>query len=522
VNLCRSLDEWTLAIGKLTADRIYLRGRLHRYVADFPLIPFSSGTGKRLVSAYLIIAETELATIAAPLSQFCDRTCRRQNTQGSTNMAVRLWSSANPTAKALLIGFIILLLLIPLSQLRSLVSERAALRDEAYAKVAQGWGGTLTIGGPVLIVPMERTVIEGQISKIVRSERYFLPDTLSVDAKLIQEAQGRRVGLYEVPVYLAQIHLSGEFRSMAARLTARAGETLMWNEARLRLPISETRSLRELSRAVFADQPLTFAPSTSPLYRGVDARVSVTASTSASFNIDLVAAGSRSFSILPLSATTNAHLQADWPDPSFQGAFLPASHTIDAKGFDARWQVLELNRDFGSSWVAGELDDSRLLESAFGTTLFQSVDIYQRGERAMKYALVFIALTFLSFFAWEQVSRVRMHALQYLLVGLALSVFYLLLIALSEHIAFAWAYLSAAAALVALLGVYVGSVMHRVSRGFTTATLMSAVYSILYVLVLSEDYALLMGAIVVFIALAAVMLLTRNIDWSRAAEDNVP
>jgi inner membrane protein len=427
-------------------------------------------------------------------------------------MAVRLWNFASPAAKAFTIGFIVLLLLFPLAQLRSLVSERTSLRDEAYAKVASGWGGSSIVGGPMLVIPTERRVLEGQVIKIVRSEHYFLPDRLAFDVQLVNQPDPLRVGIYSVPVYLAHIHINGEFVAHGPRTVN--DETLLFGEARLRLPLAEVRTLHEL-KATFAEQSLVFAPATGGLYHGLDAQIHTDQNAAGQFSIDLTVAGSRDFSLLPLGATTEAHVAASWRDPSFQGAFLPADRKISSQGFDARWQVLELNRDFGSSWEAGEVNDARLVSSTFGVTLFQSVDIYQRAERAMKYALVFIALTFLSFFAWEQISRIRLHPMQYLLVGLALSVFYLLLIALSEHVDFGWAYLTAAVALVSLIGVYVGSIMRSAKRGGATGALMATVYGVLYMLVLSEDYALLMGAIAVFVALAAVMLLTRKVEWGR-------
>jgi inner membrane protein len=159
------------------------------------------------------------------------------------------------------------------------------------------------------------------------------------------------------------------------------------------------------------------------------------------------------------------------------------------------------------------VDSNELLASAFGVGLYQAVDVYQRSERAMKYALLFIALTFMTFFAWEHMAKTRLHPLQYLLVGLALSIFYLLLIALSEHIAFAAAYWSAAAALIVLVGLYLAGAMRNRLHGGVAAALITSVYGVLYALVLSESYSLLIGAIVLFAALGTVMLVTRHVDW---------
>ena len=425
--------------------------------------------------------------------------------------------SAGAAVKALVIGAIVLLLLIPLAMLRGLVSERTGLREHAYTKVAEGWGGGAVTSGPMLIVPTERTVTENGDARVVRCDLYLLPAALDIEARLTLEPEPRRVGIYDAPVYLTRLKLTGRFDlSELQPMLARPGVTYLWERSRLRLPLSQVRSLREVSNATFAQGPLRFGPGASGAFRGVDAPVNLTALApegAANFTFDVLIAGSRELSLLPLGGKTTVRVQSNWPHPSFQGAFLPTERSISPSGFNARWQVLELNRPYAQTWWEGEVAEAALLESAFGVGLFQPVDVYQRGERAIKYAVLFIALTFLTFFAWEQVARIRIHPLQYLLVGLALSTFYLLLIALSEHIAFTIAYTIAAAALAALIGVYVAGALGSRARGCGVGVAMSAVYALLYVLVLSEDYALLLGALVLFAALAAVMLVTRKVDW---------
>lgn len=441
-------------------------------------------------------------------------------------MGIGFRAPASLASKALIIGAIVLALLIPLTMLRGLVSERTALREQANAKVAQGWGGDLVVGGPMLVIPTLRTVTDGEKSRVERDELYLLPSQLDVSVELNLEEKPRYVGIYAVPVYLAAVRMKGEFDfTVIEPLLNRPGVTYLWDESRIRLPLSEVRSLREIRLATLGQQSIAFGPASSGLYRGVEAVIGalgvapgVAASGPVAFAFETVIAGSRNFSVLPVGSTTTVSLHSDWPHPSFQGAFLPVEHKIDANGFDARWQVLELNRSYAQAWMGCDMSEERLLESALGVGLYQTVDVYQRGERAIKYALLFIALTFLTFFAWEQVSRIRLHPFQYLLVGLALSVFYLLLIALSEHIAYALAYLSAATALILLIGIYIAGALGNRLRGVVAGAAMTIVYGLLYVLVLSEDYALLLGAIILFIALAAVMLATRKIDWYRAAE----
>ena len=440
-------------------------------------------------------------------------------------MAFRLGESGSVTLKAVVIGAIVLLLLVPLAMLRGLVSERAALREQAYARVAEGWGGNIVVGGPMLIVPTQRTVVERvddkDITRLVRSDLYLLPARLDMKIDLKLQDEARYVGIYAVPVYLADVRLTGEFdyESLRALVGKPAADVqYFWNQSRLLLPMSQVRSLREVTQASFAGQQVKLGPGRAAVYRGIETPIDLTAlieGAPSAFEFHATIAGSRDLSMLPLGSTTTLAMHSNWPHPSFHGAFLPAERTITASGFDARWQVLELNRSYAQAWSEFDVNEASLTESAFGVGLYQTVDVYQRGERAVKYALLFIALTFLTFFAWEQVTRNPLHPLQYLLIGLALSIFYLLLIALSEHISFAAAYVTAAVALVVLIGVYLAGALRSSIRGGVAGVAMSGVYALLYALVLSEDYALLLGAIVLFVALAAVMLVTRRIDWYR-------
>jgi inner membrane protein len=435
-------------------------------------------------------------------------------------MGIRIAEPGSVTGKALIIGAVVLLLMVPLSLLKGLVSERAERREQAYQRVAEGWGGSMVLGGPMLVIPTERTVSDKDGTRVVRCDIYLLPSRLDADVTLRLD-EPRYVGIYAVPVYLSDVHLAGAFDfSGLAPLLGKPDVTYLWSQARLRLPLSQVRSLREVQRASFAGQERKLGPAAPGLYRGIDAPVDlsqVSRAEPATFDFGLVVAGSRDFSVLPLGSTTGVKVRSAWPHPSFQGAFLPVERNVAAQGFDARWQVLELNRAYRQAWLDGEVDEATLVDSALGVGLYQAVDAYQRGERAIKYALLFIALTFLTFLAWEHTARIQLHPLQYLLVGLALSTFYLLLIAISEHLVFALAYVIAAVALVLLMGVYIAGALQSSVRGIAVALAMSGVYSLLYVLVLSEDYALLLGAIILFIALAAVMLTTRKVDWYRRA-----
>jgi inner membrane protein len=456
-------------------------------------------------------------------------------------MQVNLGSSLSTTLKIFLIGAIVLILQLPLSMLGRLMAERVALREQAYEKVASGWGGKLVVGGPMLVVPTQYEVTENGVAKTHRESVYILPEQLDATVSAQQEAQPRYVGIYSVPVFIADVKLAASFDLQAQQpvLESRYPDrTFLWQQATLRLPVSEVRSLRQLGSASFDGQALSFSPLSLPTssltadgaqyLNGLEAPVRVAmatrpgdaalaASEVRKFELQLKLAGSRELAVIPVGSTTQVHMHSDWPHPSFSGAFLPAQRTITSAGFDASWQVLALNRSYGQVFTEAQLQPLTLLSSALGVTQHQSIDVYQRGERAIKYAALFIALTFLTFFAWEHLTRTRLHPLQYLLVGLALSIFYLLLIALSEHIAFVVAYWIAAAALIALIGAYLAGALRARRRGAVAGAVMTLVYGVLYMLVISEDYALLMGAIVLFVILGAVMLATRHVDWYGAA-----
>jgi inner membrane protein len=435
-------------------------------------------------------------------------------------MAWSMFEGKPLAAKVLAIGLIVLGLMIPLSMLRGLILERSHMRNQAVETVAKGWGGSLTLGGLMLRVPfdVECKSSTGEITKTTH-QFYVLANTLEIQA-VIDHTTTRRIGIYGVPVYLVRAKLAGAFKMAdimaAAAMQPYANATFHWKDASVRLPLSDVRSVREFSGSTLGQRILGFGPALAEGLPGVEARIDLSEFShdeGLPFSAQLVLAGSQSLSFLPTAETTKVDLQSDWPDPQFQGAFLPSQYSLDAHGFNAHWQVLALNRPFAQAWVDNQLDSSQLAKSEYGVDLFQSVDVYQRSERAVKYALLFISLTFLSFFAWESLGKVRVHAMQYLLIGLALSTFYLLLIALAEHLPFWLSYWLGAAALIGLLGFYISGAMNSVRLGSIIAAVMSLVYGLLFMLVLSESYSLLIGAIALFAVLATVMVATRKIGW---------
>ena len=418
--------------------------------------------------------------------------------------------------KAVVVAIVALLLLIPVQLLRNLVNERAQLREQAVASVSRGWGGRQLLGGPVIAIP---ATVAADESRLTPLDWYVLPDSLELEAELVVQQERRKLGVYEVPVYLTKIHAIGKF-DLAARIAAmnaaQSGVTLHLDRARLLLPVSDARGVRDVKLNGAGLVAGTFEPERgfpvavigAPLRTDIDFQKGTT-----TFDVSLDIAGTESLQFMPLARSTSVRLTGNWAHPGFTRGFLPTAREIKDDRFSARWQILDLNRVYPSQWFQHETLQASLEESAFGVDLVQPVDLYQQAERSVKYAGLFIALSLLTLFLWEHLAGESLHPIQYGLMGLALSVFYLLLLALAEHIGFGKAYVAAALALCSLLGVYISGAFKSAKAGGGSAVAFAIVYALLYLLVTAEDYSLLAGAIGLFVILATVMVVTRKIDW---------
>jgi inner membrane protein len=420
--------------------------------------------------------------------------------------------SRSTSAKAAILTAIALLLLIPLALLANLVSERVGQRNAAVESVARGWGDRQWVSGPIIAIPVTSATDPNQTH-----DWYVLPDRLELTIEMQVQDTPRTLGSYAVPVYVARVHAIGEFdvAREIERLT-RGGTPLHIHvdQARLLLPIKDPRGLRKLSSTTGEFQ--SFEPAagfpiptlTAPFAAGTNLSAGRHA-----FDLTFNVAGTQSLQVLPLARTLQVRSHGNWPDPGFTDGFGPIERRVDANGFTANWQVLNLNRSFGDRWFQDATNATTLLASGFGVELVQPVDIYQRTLRAVKYGGLFIALSFMTLFLVEALQRRPVHPIQYGLMGLALSVFYLLLLALCEHIGFDVAYLTASAALCTLMGLYLAGALRSARAGASAGGIFAGTYALLYLLITSENYALLAGALALFALLATVMLLTRKLDW---------
>ncbi|GAA0528490.1 cell envelope integrity protein CreD [Chitinophaga japonensis] len=431
------------------------------------------------------------------------------------------WERYAYAIKAIVIGILVLVLLIPTAMIMGLINERKHLQQQATEEVSAKWANAQTITGPVLVVPYtEINVIKTETA--VREEevlRYacFLPEQLTINGQLQPEIRKR--GIYEVAVYGSRFQLSGSFTAPDLAALNISSERLRWNEASLAMGISDMRGIGNQVQVLWNGQPFVFNPGTPPgglLGSGLQAKVPLAAesvdSAGASFTINLQLKGSGEVNFSPVGKTTRVNLQAGWSDPSFDGAFLPDTRKVEDKHFSAAWQVLHLNRNFPQSWILGN-DKYDIHDADFGVKLFLPVDVYLKSMRAVKYAILIIGLTFLLFYFIELLRHHSVHPLQYILIGVALCIFYTLLISQAEQLGFNAAYCIATLLTLGLVTTYTVSVLKKTGTALAVGGTLLTLYGFIYVIIQSEDQALLMGSLGLFIILAIVMYFSRKIRW---------
>lgn len=463
------------------------------------------------------------------------------------------------TLKILFVGFLALLLLIPTMMIQGLIRERGARAAMARDEVGNFWGNAQTIGGPMLTLPFRYTEIVGGEPRRLGDVLLVLPDELSISGRL--ELQIRQRGIYEVPVYTATLDIAGVLPppDIGALADTLQEVEFLWNDATIVLPLSDARPITEPVRIRIRDAEAEFeagggsscvgdvSPRPAPpalagtqLRSGPGAdpqralamtapiRICPTGSRLAAryaalgleppsapqpFSMRLTIRGTSRLHFLPLGDVTNVSLTSSWPSPSFNGAYAPIEHTVSDEGFTATWRVLAFGRGFPSSGLRSEGYEQLFTVTSFGVDLLPPIGIHEASHRAVKYAILFIGLTFLVYFLFEVIGGLRLHALHYLSVGAADSLFFLLLLALSEHIGFGLAYVGSAIASTLLVTAYSAAILGTGRRAMYVAGMLALVYAYLYVALKAEDYALLIGAFGLFAALATFMMLTRRVDW---------
>jgi len=456
-----------------------------------------------------------------------------------------LTSKDRPGLKALLVGVLVLLMTIPLFFIATINTGRQQAAEHVQHDVGYEWGGQAqTVAGPFLIIPFDRPteVGDGEDKRMVTARFYVvvLPSELNVGAQIASQMRHRSI--YEVPVFEADISAAGSFPAIDPSSFTEPGDVVRWEEAIVSLSLTDTRGIRSAIDIRMDERQFSFAPGVGhAVYgsSGVTAAVPgsyrlgqselgnvedlsanadpVNFANAQSFDLSFKLNGSTRLRFVPIGQITEGQMTADWQDPGFQGAFLPTDYSLEENGFAASWTVPNLARSFPDQFVITARTPSSQSEAfrraAFGVDFVVPLDHYQKIFRALRYAVIFIGFTFLAFFLVELVLKTRLHPVQYLLIGAAQSVFYLLLLSASEHIGFGPAFTLAASATVALICSYGSFIARSLKVGAILLGVLGTIYFILYSLLQVEDLALLLGSMALFAALALTMLVTRNVNW---------
>lgn len=447
---------------------------------------------------------------------------------------------ASPLIRFGLIAFLSLFLLIPLGFVRDIVYEREELYKEAVDNISDSWGKSQTINGPVLVIPYqtwrdEKNTVTVKVKGKEETREvvtrayctYFkvvLPSSVHFDAGLESEVRYR--GIYRQVLYTAPVTIDGAFTMPTLDNFPSNLHKIYWNEAWLAVGITDLKSIIEQSPAQWGSDILgSYEPGTDardllgPGFHVTAPLGGNSAGQSQTFAMRFKIRGSGGIFFTPVGKDSIITIAGSWPDPSFQGNLLPVERNISAKGFSAKWNIPNLTRtypqnaDLDSAEFTGRYDDKNtaIREFTAGVALQETVSLYRLSLRAVSYGILFIAMTFTALFAFEMVMRRRMHLLQYGMVGLSMSLFYLVLLSLAEHVDFGLAFTGASAVTVGMNSLYLGAALRSKAKGLIMGTLLSGLYVLLFSILRMEDTALLVGTGLVVVMMGVLMFVTRRL-----------
>lgn len=433
------------------------------------------------------------------------------------------------TAKMLMVGFLTLVLLIPLFFVQDLISERSQRKNEVTQEVSNLWGSDILFYGPILKIPFTsydnlnitdtKTGLTTIQKRATTNYAYFFPNELTNSSKVMKNESLKR-GIFNPIVFTANMNFKGNFTSPDFEKLNIAPENILWDKASIIVKTTNLKSIKSELKVQVNKEKLSFEPQNddktdySLLSTSVFDYKSLATNGKINFNFNITYNGSNSVKFIPIGKVTNVSIDSDWQSPSFEGSFAAndTSKTINENGFHVDWKVLDINRTFSQQYVnvLPDLDDY-----LFGVKLIETVDEYQQNERVSKYGFLVIGLTFLIFFLIQSISKINIHIFQYSMIGLALIMFYTLLISITEHSSFSLAYAVSGIAVVALISLYSVSILKNKKFPLFIATSLFVLYAFIFIIIQMEDYALLAGSIGLFFILAAVMYFSRRIDWGK-------
>ena len=447
--------------------------------------------------------------------------------------------------KMLLVLGLTLAILVPLQMVRGVIQDRQMYRAQVVQSIGRSYAGPQAFAGPVLVVPYTETLeveekdaygVPRKLARQVERRWTFFPTNLVVGGTIAPSSKRR--GPHVVRVYEWQGSAQASFdAAIPSSPDPQRPRTI--GRPWLGYAVADVRGLSTAPR-LHVDGVATALHEGLGLREasGVHARLAAPVAgqqLALRTRLQFVLGGTESLALVPLGTSNRFELASSWPHPGFGGSFLPRSHRISDSGFTARWDIASVATRAQAQFLAGNAlptvvgeqrgDGEAVLSDgidAIGLALVDPVNIYSQADRATKYGLLFVLLTFVGFFLFELIKQLPIHPIQYALVGLALAIFFLLLVSLSEHIDFGWAYLLASVACIGLIAFYLSAVLRSVARGAGFAAMLATLYAALYGLLVSEDNALVLGALLLFLVLAAIMVVTRRVDWYAIAGGRAP
>ncbi len=397
---------------------------------------------------------------------------------------------------------------------KSIIHERTGMNHAANMDVRSKWALDQVVTSPILSVPISISEIIDEKEHVYKSYYHFLPEDLHIQASVSPKTLSR--GIFEVIVYEAKLNIKGNFKDIVTKDLSHIKDVL-WEEAFITVGFSDLRGIQNDHPLIWNEDEIASVPGTKITHLSAGLTFPLEdfnpdLQESHSFNMVVELQGSENLSFVPTGKVTTASIQSGWTSPSFSGAFLPDERHVTNTGFKAQWQVLQVNRNFPQNWE-GHHTTAQLHRSAFGVNFILPSDSYQKSIRAIKYALMNIAMTFLIFFLVEVITKSPIHPFQYIMVGLSIILFYVLLVSLSEHLSFDRSYLIAGTAVVSMIYLYSLSIFKSLKFSIYLLALSILNFVFLYIILQMTDYALLIGGISMTGILAAVMYGTRKIDW---------
>lgn len=419
------------------------------------------------------------------------------------------------TIKVITIGFITLALMIPQLMIQNLIRERESTAESTKHEVMNKWSLDQTLRGPMLTIPyIERTFDDdGKMIREEIHEYHFLPETLNIGGEIFP--QELHLSIYQSVVYESEIKIEGQFALPDFKKLKIDPANILWEKSNLSIAISDLRGINTLVDLVWNNNSYPFSPGMDNKLIG-DNGISITMSDldesdfPSRFAIDLKLKGSDKLQFAPLGETTLVDIRSTWNDPGFQGNFLPSNRDVSQSGFNAQWKVLNFNRNFPQEWKDNAF---KVTNADFGVKLVTVADHYQKNMRSVKYGFLVILFMVLSFFLYEIITKQKIHGFQYILVGFAILIFYLLLLSISEHLGFNIAYLISSLSVITMVLAYSRSFLKTWMNSILLTSILVFSFAFIFVLMQLESYALLVGSIGLFCVLALTMFFTRKINW---------